>query len=377
MSLEPAFKGTCLDRVAYVDRAAWNGCFPDEAESHEYYTACEAAQVRGRTGAVAVSIDDRVGAVAPVFSMQYRLDASFQNASGAFARAGRWVMGRIQLPVVCLGSPFAERCHIGVRPDLVARDRRAAVATLIDALELRAQQEGAHLVAVKDVLGTEAEEISSVLAEKGYVRLPSLPIATLDLSGFADVDEYLASLSSGTRRDLRRKLRSASAVRMEDRHDIADIHAEITALYQSVRAASRLDYGELEELPEEYFAQVARELGNRALFRLYWVGPTLAAFNLLLIEKDRIIDKFLGMRYPLARECNLYALSWVENVRLCLSRGVRTLQSGQTAYREKIRLGSHLVPASIWFKHRGPLVHRVLRAFAPLASFERNDPELA
>src|SRR6185369_13562016 len=102
--------------------------------------------------------------------------------------------------------------------------------------------------------------------------------------------------------DVRRKLRSAAQVRVEDRHDISDVAAEITMLYESVRAASRLDYGELEELPAEYFIQVSRQLGERALFRLYWVGETLAAFNLLLIEPDRIIDKFLGMRYPLARE---------------------------------------------------------------------------
>jgi len=66
----------------------------------------------------------------------------------------------------------------------------------------------------------------------------------------------------------------------------------------------------------------------------------------------------------------------VENVRLCLARGVRTLQTGQTAYREKIRFGSQLVPSAIWFKHRSPVMHRILRALAPMASFDRNDPEL-
>ncbi len=250
------------------------------------------------------------------------------------------------------------------------------LTALIDTVEHRARSEGLGLVAIKDIAGADGDEIGKVLAEKGYARLASLPIAILDLTGVQDVEGYLAGLSAGTRRDLRRKLRSAQAVRVEDRHDISGIGAELAELYENVRGASRLDYGELEELPPDYFEQVACELGPRALFRLYWVGSTLAAFNLLLLEKDRIIDKFLGMRYPLAREHNLYALSWVENVRLCLARGVRTLQTGQTAYREKIRLGSHLVPSSIWFRHRGALIHRLLRAAAPLASFERNDPEL-
>lgn len=378
MSCEPLFRGDYIDRVGYIDPKAWNSCFPDEeVESHEYYTACETAQPQQRMGAVGAWLDEQFAAVAPIFTMHYRLDASFQGGSGLLARTGRWVGSRVQLPVACMGSPYAERCHIGVRPGLNLQERRAAIGALITALEVRARQEGVRLVAVKDVLGARADEISDVLSEKGYVRLPSLPIAALDLSGMRDVEAYLASLSSGTRRDLRRKLRVASQVRLEDRHDISDIKSELLALYQNVRAHSRLDYGELEELPDGYFAQVARHLNDRALFRLYWAGSTLVAFNLLLIEKDRIIDKFIGMRYPQARELNLYALSWIENVRLCLALGVRTLQSGQTAYREKLRLGSQLVPSSIWFKHAGPLTHRLLRALVPLASFDRNDADLA
>lgn len=376
MNRERAFKGKNCGRISHIDRNSWNSCFPGEAEGHEYYTACETSLGASPMGAVCVSGSGRVVAVAPVFSMRFRLDASFQDGSTVLARLRRAIAGRIHFPMVCVGSPFAERCHIGIRPDLDSSDRNAAIEALIDTWEMRAQGQGVGLVAVKDVLGPAAEEISRVLSERGYVRLPSLPVACLDLTGIRDVDGYLASLSSSTRRDLRRKLRSAVAVRVEDRHDISQIAAELVELYRSVREESQLDYGELEELPQDYFVQVAHQLRERALFRLYWVGSTLAAFNLLLLEEGRIIDKFLGMRYPLAREFNLYALSWVENVRLCLARGVRILQTGQTAYREKIRLGSHLVPASIWFRHRGVIKHQVLRSLAPLASFDRNDPEL-
>ena len=371
-----AMKGKYCARISHIDRDAWNACFPGDAEAHEYYSACELAERTGRMGAVCVSFDARIVAVAPVFSMQFNLESSFQPGAGSFARVLRAAARRIRFPIVCIGSPYAERCHIGLRPGLTGIERRAVLRMLVATVERRAVYARVGLVAIKDVLGGVADEVSVLLAEQGYARLPSLPVASLDLSGIRDVEGYLATLSAGARRDVRRKLRSASGVRVEDRHDIAGVEAEIIMLYESVREASRFDYGELEELPAEFFLQVSRQLGERALFRLYWVGETLAAFNLLLIEPDRIIDKFLGMRYPLAREHNLYALSWIENVRLCLAQGVRTLQTGQTAYREKIRLGSRLVPSSVWFKHRSVVTQWLLRAVAPLASFERNDPEL-
>ena len=129
-------------------------------------------------------------------------------------------------------------------------------------------------------------------------------------------------------------------------------------------------------MPPDYFARVSEALGEQALFILYWVGTTLAAFNLLLIERERVIDKFLGMRYPLAREHNLYALSWMTNVRYCLAHGISRLQSGQTAYASKLRFGSRLVPSAIYFRHRQGMLNWVLKSVSPYLAFDRLDPDL-
>jgi hypothetical protein len=69
-------------------------------------------------------------------------------------------------------------------------------------------------------------------------------------------------------------------------------------------------------------------------------------------------------------------LSWIENVRFCLKTGRRHLQSGQTAYRSKLRLGSALVPSSIFARHRNPIITRIVHFAAPIAAFDRWDPDL-
>jgi hypothetical protein len=277
---------------------------------------------------------------------------------------------------LCVGSPYAERCHAGMAPGLPVPLAAQAGAALRAEIERHGRDRKADVVAWKDLAPPEDAAFASGFNADGYGRLGSLPVAVLDLP-FTDEAGYLASLSASTRKDIRRKLAKADAVRIEMRHDIAGIETVIAELYESTRLNSGLDYGDLEALPPGYFGAVADALGERAVFVLYWVGSTLAAFNLLLVETDRVIDKFLGMRYPLAREHNIYAVSWMTNVRFCIERGIAALQSGQTAYASKLRFGSRLVPSVIAFRHRRASLQWILRSLSPWLAFDRFDPDLA
>ena len=150
-----------------------------------------------------------------------------------------------------------------------------------------------------------------------------------------------------------------------------------------VPAAKRFD-GRLDVLfprrlcRERGFRDVVAALGpERAAVILARVDGRLLAMKLLFIEKDRVIDKFWGMRYPAGREHNLFFVCWMEGVRFALARGAKQYQSGQTAYAQKVKLGSRLDPMWVYFRHRWPLVNRVFRRVAPLIAFDKMDPELA
>jgi len=376
-----ALSARTVDSVAAVEAAAWDACLPGEAECHAYYSACEAAAsasgVGLRMAAAIVEERSRVVAVAPLFRLSYRLDTPLQGRLRGLGEAlFRRLPGLLTLKALCVGSPYAERCHLGFSPGLDAAGRAEALRLLIAALQRQAAAEGTQLVVWKDLAPAQEQEAAGPLAQAGFARLASLPVAVLDLP-FRDEAGYLASLSAATRKDIRRKLAKAGAVRIEFRSDIAGLEAQIDALYESTRARSGLDYGDLEVLPPGYFAAVARALGARAVFALYWIGPELAAFNLLLLEADRVVDKFLGMRYPLAREHNLYVVSWMANIRFCMARGIGLFQSGQTAYASKLRFGSRLVPSAIHVRHRSRPLQWALRRASPWLGFDRFDPDLA
>lgn len=366
--------------VAEVDAAAWDACLPGEAECHAYYAACETAAAASGTGLrMAAIVVERAGdivAVAPFFRLTYRLDTPLQ---GGMRRLGealyRHLPGLVTLKALCVGSPYAERCHLGFAPRLDEAGRAEAFACLAEALQRQVMVERAHLAVWKD-LAPELDREASRLSGAGFARISSLPVAVLDLP-YADEAGYLASLSAATRKDIRRKLAKAADVRVAFTSDIGTLAGEIDALYEATRAQSGLDYGALEILPPGYFAAVSQALGARAVFALYWIGDELAAFNLLLVEADRVIDKFLGMRYPLAREHNLYVVSWMANIRFCLDRGVGLFQSGQTAYAPKLRFGSRLVPSTLHVRHRSAPLQWALRRLSPWLGFDRFDPDLA
>ena len=358
-----------------IAAADWDRCLPDEAESHAYYRACHGQDPGAVPAAITVAREGHIIAVAPMMGLSYRLDTSLQ---GPLRRFTDWLNsvwdGVLRIDVIGLGSALAERCHIGFDPTLGDIDKAAAFAVMMEGLRAHAHQAGTGLVMVKDLAAPDEPLLGPVLQQQDYQRVNSLPVAVLDIAG-SEAD-YLASLSSATRKDIRRKLKTSTQVTIEQCYDISTAADEIEGLYEHTRLNSRYDYDELETLPAGYFGTISRTLGARAVFILYRLDGALVGFNLLLVEQHRVIDKFFGMRYPVGPEHNLYAVSWMTNVRYCIDHHIAMLQTGQTAYAAKLRYGSRLVGSALYFHHRNRLLNSVLRLVAPWLAFDRQDPDL-
>jgi hypothetical protein len=362
--------------VTEIARADWEHCLPGEAEGWDYYRACESC-LTDRVHPVAVSVTrgDKVVAVAPVFYLEHRVDSSLQGYARAATNAlSRVWPGLLVVRVIGLGSAYAERCHIGFAPELAAAERSQAVAAMLQALEHYGAKSAIPLTVMKDLVAHDAHALHDALDRMGYAAMQSLPVAVLDLP--ATVDDYLARLSRATRKDVKRKLRKATDVEIETVEDTSAIAADMQRLYRMTQLRSNLDYGDLEALPPGYFESLSQLPRGRVAVKLYRAGGKLLAFNLLFFDRDRVIDKFIGIDYELACDYDIYVLSWMENVREALRREARYLQTGQTAYRRKIQLGSMLVPCVVYFRHQSPLTHALLRVLARWLAFDRNDPDL-
>jgi hypothetical protein len=311
----------------------------------------------------------------PLFSAGFSLLTTLEGETLARLRRlplfGRW-SGRLSLPACFAGSTITEYAPL---PAALSPEE------LVDGL-LRDAPEEASLIILKDLpensplLGEEdnvfAEAVVMEARRRGGFEVQGQALAYVPLD-FGRLDEYLARLSAGRRKDLRRKQRMRGELELEilplgDRRFFqADFLDELYELYLAVYAQSEVHF---DLLSREFFSAALQSSGISGAAMLYRHQGVTAGFNLCLIHKGRLIDKYIGLRYPLARELNLYFLSWLANLEFALDNGLTMYVAGWTDPKVKAGLGSlftftrHLV----WV--RSPILRRILY---PLRRFFESD----
>ncbi|MCB1504109.1 MAG: GNAT family N-acetyltransferase [Hyphomicrobiaceae bacterium] len=363
--------------IAEIGEDAWNRLFPDAAEDWGYFRGCERSGSSHFTfSALAAYEGNQLVAAAPVFRLDYRLDMTLPPRLKAITEWIGRIMPRLaKVPVIGMGSPMTEECPIGIDASLSPARHRAAFDALLVALHRHAKSQRVKILALKDVTDADAQWADPTIAAQGFARMASLPLATLPLP-FATFDDYLKSMPSRRRSDIRSKLKAASGIETEMRDNIEDIYDDVIALYRATRANRKASYEAFDEVPEAYFREVMRNGRGKARALLCRHNGKLVSFALFLVEKDKVIAKFIGMDYAVARSLNLYFFNWMTIVRFCIENGIPALQTGQTTYTVKVKLGSKMKRSWIHFKHTGLVLGWVLRKIGPLVSFEAADPDL-
>lgn len=359
--------------IRAIDRSAWNDCFPGALEDWDYYRAVEDAGIEDFSWRyLAVFEDARLVAVAPAFITCYRLDTTVSGpAKRLTERLQRWWPGLLQLRLYALGSPVAEQCHAGTASHIPAVRRQALLEQLLHLARRDADAQGIGLLAVKDAASHDRQWTASCRTF-GLHSMPSLPSALLPIS-FASLDAYLGTLGKSTRKGLRRTLRGPGP-RIEWRHNVDDVLPDISRLYEATLQRSDLQF---ERLPASYFTGILQQLPERAACVLYWVGEQLVAFNLVLLDEHRLIDKFFAHDLEASREHNLYLRSWMANVDYCIEHRIALYECGQAGYASKLRLGCRFTGNSLFFLHRNPLLDTLLKGLKHVLRPDRSDPAMA
>ena len=349
---------------------------PHDPESWDFFQSVEDIPPPGfELGALAAISEDRVIGLAPTFATNYRFDTPLQ---GSWRRATDWLNSKIpnitSLSVFGLGSPMTDSLTLGFDPDLTTAGRAEVFRAMLEALQLIATQTRQQLISLKSI-DDRAKEFEPLLHEFGYNRVTSVPLVMLDLP-FATIDEYLASLKPKLSKYLVRKNRTAKTLRQEYRDTIDDVAERINELHHNTLAQSEVSYGDFQALHPDYFSRVKHALGDKAQMQLTWNGDDLVSFQFFVIGKDRIVAKQLGMKYPDARELNLYFVNWLEVIRFAIEHRIPRLEMGATTYKTKLLFGGYLERRSLVYRFRRNLSNAILQPLASAFDYENNDAEL-
>jgi len=209
--------------------------------------------------------------------------------------------------------------------------------------------------------------------EEGFLVVDGQALAYVPID-FADEEDYLMRLSSGRRRDLRRKLRARDKLHLEieptgsARFDDEEFVLRLYAQYLAVYEQSTLHF---DLLSPEFFAAVLRDPRLEGRVFLYFHEGTLIGYNLCFLWRDMLIDKYIGFDYAASRAFNLYFVSWFENLAFARHEGLRYYVAGWTDPEIKAYLGARFTFTRHAIAVRSPLLRLLLRRLAPLFENDR------
>lgn len=266
--------------------------------------------------------------------------------------AGRLLPSFFQPRILGVGLLIGKGSEIGMDPQIDAGTLQAAWKMAVETLQRLAAERKSDLLAFYN-FDQEGNLPGEIFNQFHRVRCQSYARLPID---FNSLEEFLACLSRAARKDLRRKMRASHQVRLIRSRDISFFQDRIYSLYLQTVARGALAFGRHNRLFFEKFCEKIPE----AEYRLYFVKEELAAFNLLVVKQQELVDIYFCMEYELGRRYNLYVLSWIENIRTCLERKIPLYQAGQGAEKTKAHLGATFIPSFIFFKHRQPVFDRLI-----------------
>jgi hypothetical protein len=300
---------------------------------------------------------------APLFATTFDLlttaDAATRRQLALLPLHERW-RRLLRLRTCFVGTTVSE--YLLVPPGVAAAD-------FIDGL-LQTQAPHYPLLIIKDIplqspllsaaANRYAEELVEASRRRGCAVVAGQALAYVPID-FESIDQYVERLSAARRKDLRRKLRSRQALEIEavptgsaQLLDPATL-SELYSLYLNVYQQSSVHF---DLLTPAFFAAVLADASSGGVAFLYRLAGRLIGYNLCFEHDGKLIDKYVGFRYPQARESNLYFVSWFHNLQYALARGLEFYVAGWTDPQIKRDLGARFT----WTRHVVYARSRMLRA---------------
>jgi predicted N-acyltransferase len=352
---------------------AWRRAFRNKCKDHRYYEIVEETLGNDFEHHY-LSVEDSAGnirGIQPVFFVRQNLVEGVPGKIRCVVDVVRKIFPRFLTMRVLMVGCAAGTGDLGACNE---RDEAWVANTLLASLAPYARQNKASLIVLKD-FPANYRSVLETFALNGYARFPSMPMTRLALC-YANWDEYFATLSKATRKDLRRKFRKAeraAKIEMEVVTEIAPFIDEIYPLYLAVHERSPLKF---ETLTKDYFRAIGQRMPERARFFIWRQSGKIVAFSFCLVCGDTVHDECIGLDYGIALDLHLYFYTLRDIISWALQQGLKYYYSNPLNYEPKLHLDCELVPLDLYVRHTSallnPIFSRVIKYLGPT----RHDPVL-
>ena len=357
-------------QLEHID--AWRSAFAEQRKDRRYYEIVEDT-IRQQFDYRYFVIEDGQGqarAIQPFFVLQQDLlQGAGPRVSSLVGRVRKWLPRFLTIRTLMIGCAAGEGHLDG------GTDEQAGwvAARLHEVLKPYARQIRARMIVLKEFPAAYRQALSS-FAGNGYTRVPSLPSTRLHLP-FRRFDEFLATLSKATRKDLRRKFRDTenSGITLQVVHDVTPCIHELYPLYLQVYERSNLHF---EKLTPQYFCRLGQQMPDKSRFFIWRQQGRAIAFSLCLITGDEIHDEYVGLDYSVALDLHLYFYTLRDILQWAMDNDIKWYCSSGQGYEPKLRLKSELAPLDLYVAHIWRPANFVLNKVLPLLEPTRSDPTI-
>lgn len=375
--MDSVFQVDWRPSVEAIPQNLWEACFPPPLEGHWWYQTLHASGLEDQFlflyGLIHCN-GEPVG-IAPVFKMDVPMQLVLPPALMPVTRLiGRLKPSLLYQRTLFVGSPCADEGHLGLLPGV---NRLQAMQVVHQSLRLQARKLKAPMLVWKDFPASYDDDFSNLAKLEGMFPLCSYPGTLAELPG-ATKEEYFAALKASRRHILKKKIRR-SGEKVGVKVDVLQSPDQVTLdeIYKLFWLTYEKATTKLERLNRDFFERIAQTPAAHFVVLREQDNGAMIAFMLCFASEHHVINKFIGIDYARPKEWLLYFRLWDAALDWALSRGARSIQSGQTGYAPKIELGHRLVPLTNHCRHRNPLIHLIYGLVAKTVSWATLDEDLA
>jgi hypothetical protein len=362
-----------MSREELMSCERWIGAFASERKDHRYYEIVEDTiqpdfvyryfALRDANGAVR--------AVQPFFLVDQDLLAGMSPPVASFARFVRRLWPRFMIMRTLMIGCTAGEGHL----DAQGFAESACAAILARELVPQARALKARLIVLKEFPARYRTALQCFV-DRGYARIPSLPMTRLDID-YADFDDYMKrALNSATRKKLRKKFAAAAQappIEMSVTNDITRVVDVIYSLYLQVYNRSSLHF---EKLTTAYFSSLARRMPDKARFFLWRQNGKIIAFSLAMVQNNAFFAEYVGFDYAVALSLHLYHYAVRDMVTWAIANGYKSFHSSALNYDPKLHLRHRLDPLDLYVRHTSRIINFLLKWALPWMEPTRYDATL-